>query len=255
MGFGCSSLETLPDQLKPNSSLEPILALSKCSKLADNQGFIDLFFAMIKKSPQVSLSLSLVVLSILLCMFQVLCLTYEDDIYIMLFLGSEIPEWFSHQCIGDEVNIMEPFSHLCNDGIGIAFCVVFCTLPSHPIQYYSPISCELAVNGKYFNYVSGEMVALSDHITLLYFLPQLWECDANGFYEIGIKIEDTPTSLVKKCGLRVVYKKDIEDLNSAMAQCSNNGIIPYKGFDVSHHNFINSAVVVEVNKNDCEESS
>ena len=59
LGFGCSSLETLPDQLKLNSTLEPILALSNCSKLADNQGFIDLFFAMIKKSPQVSLSLSL----------------------------------------------------------------------------------------------------------------------------------------------------------------------------------------------------
>ncbi|XP_030936579.1 TMV resistance protein N-like [Quercus lobata] len=184
-----------------------------------------------------------------------LCLTYEDDIYTMLFPGSEILEWFSHQCMGHEVNIMEPFSHLCNDGIGIAFCIVFCTLPSHPIQYYSPISCELKINGKYFNYVSGELVALSNHIMLLYFLPQLWECDANGFCEIGIKIEDTPTSLVKKCGLRVVYKKDIEDLNSAMAHCSNNGIIPYKGFDVPHHNFNNSAVVVEVNKNDCEESS
>ena len=58
-GFGCSSLETLQDLLKPNSSFQPIFALSNCSKLSDNQGFIDLFFAVIKKSPQVSLSLSL----------------------------------------------------------------------------------------------------------------------------------------------------------------------------------------------------
>ena len=58
-GFGCSSLEMLPDQLKPNSSFEPILGLLDCSKLSDNQGFIDLFFAMIKKSAQLSLSLSL----------------------------------------------------------------------------------------------------------------------------------------------------------------------------------------------------
>ena len=48
IGYGCSSLETLPDQLKPNSSFEPNLFLSNCSKLTDNQGFIDLFFEVIK---------------------------------------------------------------------------------------------------------------------------------------------------------------------------------------------------------------
>ena len=82
-------------------------------------------------------------------------------------------------------------------------------------------------------------------------IKSLLEFDANGFHKIGIKIDNRPTSLVKKCGLRVVYKKDIKDLNSAMAQCSNNSIIPY----IPHHNFKNSAVVVEVNKNDCKESS
>ena len=119
VGFGCSSLEMLPDQLKPNSSFEPILKLSNCSKLADNQGFIDLFLAIIKKSPQVSLSLSLIVLSIMLCMFQGLSLKYKNDLYAVVFPRSEIPEWFSHQCTGDEVNIREPFSHLCNDWIEI----------------------------------------------------------------------------------------------------------------------------------------
>ena len=60
IGYGCSSLETLPDELKPNSSFQPRLFLSNCSKLTGNQGFIDLFFAAVKKkSHQVSLSLSL----------------------------------------------------------------------------------------------------------------------------------------------------------------------------------------------------
>ncbi|XP_075650119.1 TMV resistance protein N-like [Castanea sativa] len=58
-GFGCSSLETVPDLLRPNSSFEPKLMLSNCSKLTGNQGFIDLFFAVIKKSPQVSQSIVL----------------------------------------------------------------------------------------------------------------------------------------------------------------------------------------------------
>ena len=65
-GYGCSSLEMVPDLLRPNSSFESKLFLSNCSKLTGNQGFIDLFFAVIKNSPQVSLSLSLshIVLSI-----------------------------------------------------------------------------------------------------------------------------------------------------------------------------------------------
>ena len=127
-------------------------------------------------------------------------------------------EWFSHKCIGDEVNIMEPFSHLCNDWIGIAVCVVFCCLPRHQIQSDYPVLCRLTINGKVFNSVLGKMVFLSDHIELFYLLPQFfkdeeyrkppWECDANGFREIGIKITKGPLGLVKKCGLHVIYKKD-----------------------------------------------
>ena len=70
-----------------------------------------------------------------------------------------------------------------------------------------------------------EFVPLSDHTWLLYFLPQLYdeeemkkslcECDANGFSQIGIKIEsyeyDFPKKerlsncfMIKKCGLRMV---------------------------------------------------
>ena len=158
----------------------------------------------------------------MLCMFQGLPQTYS-----MVFPGSEIPKWFSHQCMGDEVKIMEPFSHLCNDWIGIAVCVVFCTLPHHQIQSDGPITCRLTVYRNEFHFFLGEVVAnaLLDHIFLLYMLPQLslkeerkslWECDANGFHEIGIKIDNRPASLVKKCGLRMVYRKDIEDLNNAM---------------------------------------
>ena len=162
---------------------------------------------------------------------------------------------------GDEVNIMEPFSHLCNDWIGIAICIVFC--PRHHQIDNDPVICSLSANGKYISFIISicKKVALSDHIWLMYLLHQylekeeqdiksLWEYDANGFREIGIKIDSTYSSLVKKCRLRVVYKKDIEDLNKTMAQCSNNSIIPYKGLDIPHHYFDNLAVVVEGNQKD-----
>uniref|UniRef100_A0A7N2RB02 ADP-ribosyl cyclase/cyclic ADP-ribose hydrolase n=1 Tax=Quercus lobata TaxID=97700 RepID=A0A7N2RB02_QUELO len=229
-GYGCSSLETVPDLLRPNSSFEPILFLTNCNKLTGNQGFIDLFFAVIKKSPQG------------------LSPNYQREKYDVVFPGSEVPEWFSHQCMGNEMNIMEPFSHLCNDWIGIAVCVAFCSLPCHQINY-GPVRFRLRVNGKDMTFVGingryspNYMVPLSDHIWLFYFPPQLiweehrkslWECDANGFREIGIKIDNTDSGLVKKCGLRVVYKKDIEDLNGNVVQSSNNSIIPYEGLKES----------------------
>ncbi|KAK9993241.1 hypothetical protein SO802_022944, partial [Lithocarpus litseifolius] len=169
---------------------------------------------------------------------------YRGERYDVVFPGSEMPEWFSHQCLGNEVNIMERFSPLCNDWIGIAVCVVFCPLTHHQIRY-NPVSCKLSANGKIMSptlIIDHKVVFSSDHIWLLYFLPQLfgeedrkilWECDANGFREIGIKIYNTPTSLVKKCGLRVVYKKDIEDLSHTVLQCSKNSIIPYEGLKES----------------------
>ena len=39
--------------------------------------------------------------------------------------GSKISEWFSHQGMGVEVNIKQ-HSHLYNECMGIAVCVVFC---------------------------------------------------------------------------------------------------------------------------------
>ena len=46
----------------------------------------------------------------------------------------------------------------------------------------------------------------------------------------------------------MAYKKDIEDLGQTVAQYSNNSITAYGVLDVLHHNFNNSAVVVECHK-------
>ena len=47
-----------------------------------------------------------------------------------------------------------------------------------------------------------------------------WECDVDGFSQIGIKIQTFNSGLVvKKCGVRLVYAKDIEeDLDRTMGQ-------------------------------------
>nr|POE95776.1 disease resistance protein rps4 [Quercus suber] len=230
-GFGCTSLETLPDLLQPNSLFGEGLLLTNCSKLAENQGFVDMFFAMIINSLRLPLPLPP---------------DYRYG-YDIIFPGSEIPKWFRHQSIGVEISIQEPYSLLCNEWMGIAVCVVFCCLPHHQIHVdCCHLFCRLTINGKQINLAPGIIGNdyLSDHIWLLYLLPQYYEkkdknslckCDANGFSQIGIKIDAYcrglktskifPNKLkVKKCGLRMVYKKDIEDLNRTMAERSNNRI-------------------------------
>ncbi|XP_030933173.1 inactive disease resistance protein RPS4-like [Quercus lobata] len=163
--------------------------------------------------------------------------------YNIVIPGSEIPEWFRHQSIGDEVSIQEPYSLLCNEWMGIAICVVFCSLPRHQIHEHCYLACYLIANGKEMSFapITGDIFPLSDHIWLIYLLPQyykekgiklVWECDVDGFSQIGVRIENYSRGLeVKKCGFRLVYKKDIKDLNRTMTQ--------------RHHNFDNLMAAAE----------
>ena len=177
----------------------------------------------------------------------------------MVIPGSVIPKWFRYQRMGAEVNIKEPSCHLCtNEWMGIAICVVFCSLSLHQFKGYRSLSCQLIVNGNKLNATPNAIlnVGSSDHIWLLYLLNQYYkqsekdikvleECEANEFSQIGIKIENRQNTKVKKCGFRMVYKKDLEDLNQTMAQSSNINIIPYEDLGVFHRNFDNSTVVGE----------
>ena len=187
------------------------------------------------------------------------CQVYHNS-YNIVIPGSVIPKWFSHQSIGVEVNIkVETSSHLCDEWMGIAVCIVFSCVQDHWIDncYDNDLTCRLIVNGEEMNDTIGPLsiVALSDHMWLFYWLPQyfieediklLKEFEENEFGQIGIKIEPRGrTTMVKKCGFRMVYKKDIEDLNQIVAQNSNTGIIPYEDLGVLHHN---SVVEAEGNK-------
>ena len=149
---------------------------------------------------------------------------------------SEIPKWFSHQSIGGEVNVKEP-SHLCNELIGIAVCAVFCSpeLSRHQINDQLGLRFYLKTKGNDSNPLLGIgdiPKVFANHLWLLYMFPQCynkpskklsWESNADGFSQIGIKIQTFNSGLVvKKCGVRLVYAKDMEeDLNQTMGQHSN----------------------------------
>ncbi|KAF3951554.1 hypothetical protein CMV_022813 [Castanea mollissima] len=243
---GCISLEMLPDPLKPSDSLEPSLSLQNCFQLADNQSCVDWFISGIKKSLKLSPSLPL--------SFQKPEPYYP---YAIVIPGSEIPEWFSHQSMGNEVKIKQP-SHLCKN-VGIAICVVFCT-NDDPYQFTLDLRYSLIANGKriHIDYCPQFDKVSSDHVSLAYVVPQffdeesnklLWEGDVNGFSQIRIQIEIIySTKKIKKWGIRMIHKKDIEDLDRTMVQYSDNSITPNDGMDVLHHNFKNSSVAVECHK-------
>jgi hypothetical protein len=134
--------------------------------------------------------------------------------------------------MGTEVNIQEP-SQLSNEWMGIAICAVFSRDNPHD-QFDDDertLVCRLIVNGYqdrqgiWISYKYGRVS--SNHHWLLYLFPQyfgdrwtkrLRKFDANRFIQIGIRIESMASDLkVKKCGVRWVYKQDIEDLNRTKA--------------------------------------
>ena len=70
------------------------------------------------------------VLSIMFCMFQ-RCYDQDRLSYGFEIPGSVIPKWFSQQKVGDSVNLQLP-SHLCNQFMGIAVCVIFVFCQHYP---------------------------------------------------------------------------------------------------------------------------
>ena len=210
----CISLEMLEDELKPKDSLELSIYLCNCFKLAEISSLTHRFISGIEKSLKslsVSLSLPLLVQKIE---------SYPYKKTEIVIPGSEILKWFSHRSKGTNVNIEQP-SHLCNQWMGIAICVVFCSCDTYPT-----LECFLTANGKRMSI--GDCPSyknISDHLWLVYVTPRffnkkskkiLWEGDANGFSQIGIKIQTSGTK-VKECGISMIYKKDIEDLDQTMA--------------------------------------
>uniref|UniRef100_A0A2N9GZI3 C-JID domain-containing protein n=1 Tax=Fagus sylvatica TaxID=28930 RepID=A0A2N9GZI3_FAGSY len=120
--------------------------------------------------------------------------------------------------MGPEVNIKLHYSHLCNDFMGIALCAVLCSngTPCKDIRWI------FIANGKEIrNPRVGTNIIASDHILISYsstidlgdeFSQSLVEYDANGFCHIGIRFGSFDLGIeVKKCGVRLLYKKDIED--------------------------------------------
>ena len=250
----CTSLETLP--LRPEDSFKPYLSLFNCVKLIDNQGYDDMLLTMLRHYFQVSLSLSLSlslsreVLTFLICVFQ--GNFKETSGYDMIIPGSKIPKWFSHHSEGASLNLQVP-SLLCNKLMGIILCVVFALREHHPLDLIDSanwgflrithqLTCSFKVNGydkpNKKEYCFSEQYGKIElnHLWVSYVPPpyfnqveELSQIDANGFNQIEFEFETFGPGLeIKKCGVHLVFKENIEDCNQTMAQCRNSKITPYE---------------------------
>nr|POF00248.1 tmv resistance protein n [Quercus suber] len=136
------------------------------------------------------------------------------DIFIP---GSEIPKWFSHQNVGDIVTakVTHPYK---NETIQV---------PSRSSNMW--IGIAVCVD------FSSPNSLLSDKGEFLMELRFRWDLNQS------LK--------VNKCGFRMVYKQDLEDIREMISAQSSNSvcITPYEGLDV-HNDFHNSTEGIKMKR-------
>ena len=160
----------------------------------------------------------------------------------LLVPGSEIPEWFSHQT--DETSIQIPENSfpwfeesgisikiplppiIGNDSpwVGVAICSVF---------DFAPHDYDLCTFNKhlYFsnNPIKGKdgLKRFKDHLWLCYWTRnELYNSKLNGEHVCDEILECRTTDVcgikVKKCGLQLVYEKDLEENGGALVRRKRN---------------------------------
>ena len=129
------------------------------------------------------------------------------------------------------MNIQEPSSG-CDDVMEIALCAAF--VPKKRLPRFSICQLSCSLNGVqmkhqvYSGFRTNYGIIESHLLWLLYYSNYTLndgrissEIDANGFCQLKIKI-DSQSFEVKKIGVRLVYRQDIEDPYQTKALCINN---------------------------------
>ncbi|RXH85582.1 hypothetical protein DVH24_009403 [Malus domestica] len=243
---GCQRLEQLPD-LPSNSKLHVYVTdCTSLKRLSDPSNLCDFAF------------------------YSVNCITLVEDenwiktIYsrIVKYAIEGIPEWFNNQTLGHALDVELPLQS-CSSWMGIAFCVVFAqpkeilrllrkqnenwpNLAPREHDGFS-IRCLPQTNRNQSTWTTGLFTwpLVSEHLWIFY-LPRK-ECLQEQFlfetyYRLGMNKSKVGLNMVKKCGARLVYKQDLEELKRTLKTlkrtyeyCEEAASSQSRSFDVKEH--------------------
>ncbi|CAL9020087.1 unnamed protein product [Prunus brigantina] len=246
----CTSLKIFPDPTLTSGGSIILIYSFNCFSLVDHQGSSSIIYLMLKKFLQVLPSVSP---SLLSCVRSTIYILPVQEIphslknFRIVIPGSEIPEWFSNQSVGDSVIETLP-SDSNSKWVGFALCALFVPVEEISATERNTISLRrffdlnTPANWAHFIDVSD---AASDHLCLI-LLPResLFEGATGrpGTYgrekchdrkirfhfevETTYKEENRWVKMksclkVKNCGVRILYEQDAEELNRTMKQYSN----------------------------------
>ncbi|KAL6269139.1 hypothetical protein ACE6H2_026050 [Prunus campanulata] len=148
--------------------------------------------------------------------------TYPDNRFV--WPGSEIPEWFDNRRVGDSIIVELPLPpQTRSDWVGIALCVVF----EDSNKYLKdPPYASLHIKCSQGSYKIFEVGHLESQHLWVFYLPRndSWFRAASsshrfsfeGYYSLGSSDnykELKTSSIIKKCGARLVYQRDLEEFS------------------------------------------
>ncbi|XP_028965093.1 TMV resistance protein N-like [Malus domestica] len=137
--------------------------------------------------------------------------------------GKVIPKWFNNQTVGHSLNVELP-PQSCSSWMGIAFCVVFAQdketlgIPAGLLYY----QCRIRDSPwtRCTHWYPDIRPLVSEHLWVFFLRHVI--CHQEQFLfetcycEPGMTEPKGGLNMVKKCGARLVYKKDLEELNRTL---------------------------------------
>ncbi|KAL6269181.1 hypothetical protein ACE6H2_026092 [Prunus campanulata] len=219
----CTSLKIFPCPPRICGVTYTWITSFNCFSLVDHQGSSFIIYSTLKKFLQeIPRSLSF---------------------FSIIIPGSEIPEWFNNQSVGDSVIETLP-SDSNSKWVGFAFCALFA--PAQEISatatkhYFINFSCRYTLNtlaGPSYSITIDDVVS-SDHLWFILLSRQRFFLEPSGrpgtywrekchdhkirfHFEARAALGEKSWVKVKKCGVRALYEQDAEELNRTMKQYSN----------------------------------
>ncbi|KAF3951985.1 hypothetical protein CMV_022413 [Castanea mollissima] len=169
----------------------------------------------------------------------------------IIIRGYEIPWWITHQRSGNSISIGLPPNWCNSKWMGFALCASLDASYSHiSVEEFDLIGRTFALKARvialgdmphcyYATEISCSTKLVARHIWLLHLSHDDWFATARSgeFNQIEVVFESSrPGLFVRKCGLSLVYKQDVEMFTQTI--CSSNRIT-FEGCDGSHDEFDN----------------